>query len=130
MNARRLPAVDPNSALVVGDVIESAFARGRSGARTVLGPVTAPDANPLQVPGRHRLVYQEDVGGPAAATDQRLYLDRATIERWRDMAASSATGRIVLDMAGVRTRLFEAPDGHRYAVWTLLGRLKPESVVG
>ena len=83
---------------------------------------------PLQLPGRDRLVRDSTLGGPEVAVDARMILSRADLEAMLDVARSSLTGRVVLKRPGVRVRLFEAPSGHRYEVWTIVAsEAEPES---
>lgn len=90
------------------------------GDRTALGPVVEFDGSPLQRLGGDRLVYRLVVGGPATGCDQRLFLTRAQLERLLDVARASITGRVQLDMVGLKVELWEHRSGHAYAVWTLL----------
>lgn len=75
---------------------------------------------PLQLPGRDRVVAESVLGGPEAGVDARMILSRADLESLLDAARSSLTGRVVLNRPGVRVRLFEAPSGHRYEIWSLV----------
>jgi hypothetical protein len=84
------------------------------GAIVEHGPGVAP-------PGlQDRLVGESVVGGPLAAQDVRMYLDRRTLEHLLDVANASVVGRAVLHGVGVRVRVYEGGDGHRYSVWSLV----------
>jgi hypothetical protein len=49
-----------------------------------------------------------------------MYLDRRTLEHLLDVANASVVGRAVLHGVGVRVRVYEGGDGHRYSVWSLV----------
>jgi len=66
------------------------------------------------------LVGETVVGGPLAAQDVRMLLDRQTLQHLLDVASASVVGRAVLHSVGVRVRIYEGGDGHRYSVWTLV----------
>lgn len=84
------------------------------GAIVEHGPGKAP-------PGlQDTLLGESVVGGPLAAQDVRMYLDRQTLEHLLDVASASVVGRAVLHGVGVRVRVYEGGDGHRYSVWSLV----------
>lgn len=60
------------------------------------------------------LVGENVIGGPLAADDVRMILDRATLEQLLDMARSSLSGRVVLHRVGFRQRVWRGVDGHTY----------------
>ena len=78
--------------------------------------------NPLQIPGRDRLVSSSTVGGPDMSGDRRVYLSIGMLEELVRIAGQSSMRRAMLVQAGVKVDLYERPDGHRYEVWTLIGR--------
>lgn len=82
--------------------------------------LTRSTSQPLQLPGRDRVVAESVLGGPDSSADSRLILSRADLESLLDVARASLTGRVVLNRPGVRVRLFESPSGHRYEVWSLV----------
>lgn len=82
--------------------------------------LTRSTSRPLQLPGRDRVVAESVLGGPESSVDARLILSRAELEQLLDVARSSLTGRVVLRRPGLRVRLFEAPNGHRYEVWSFV----------
>ena len=66
------------------------------------------------------LLGEQTVGGPLAAQDVRMFLDRATLEHLLDVARASVVGRAVLNGVGVRVRSWRGGDGHVYHTWTLV----------
>ena len=82
--------------------------------------LTRSTSRPLQLPGRDRVVAESVLGGPSSTVDARLILSRSDLEQLLDVAKSSLTGRVVLRRPGLRVRLFEAPNGHRYEVWSFV----------
>ena len=90
---------------------------------TMLHPGVVPrvNANPLQLPGRDRVVRTVTTAGPDEPGDRSLYLDSRTLAMLLDIARSSATGRVRVPRCGVRVDLYEQPDGHRYEVWRFIG---------
>jgi hypothetical protein len=66
------------------------------------------------------LLGESVVGGPLAAQDVRMFLDRRTLEHLLNVANASAVGRAVLHGVGVRVRVYQGGDGHRYSVWSLI----------
>jgi hypothetical protein len=84
------------------------------GAIVEHGPGVAP-------PGlQDTLLGESVVGGPLAAQDVRMFLDRRTLEHLLDVASASTVGRAVLHGVGVRVRVYQGGDGHRYSVWSLV----------
>ena len=84
------------------------------GAIVEHGPGTAP-------PGlADTLLGEQTVGGPLAAQDVRMYLDRATLEHLLAVASASVVGRAVLHGVGVRVRVWQGGDGNRYQTWQLV----------
>lgn len=96
------------------------------GIQTLLGRIIEVDENPLQKPGQHRILARQVVGGPESQQDQRLFLDKKTLRKWLEVADASLTGRVQIDMVGVETTMFQAPSGHTYQVWRIIGRMRPE----
>ena len=92
-------------------------------ARLGLTAAGAPriNAQPLQIPGRDKLVRTAEVMGPDEPGDRRVYLSVALLEQCLERARASGVQRCVLHGAGVRVKLFEKPNGDRYEVWELTG---------
>lgn len=82
--------------------------------------LTRIESKPLQLPGRDRLVRESVLGGPTSSADARLYLSIADLEKLIEIARSSVTGRVVLNRPGIRVRLWEAPNGHRFESWSIV----------
>lgn len=82
--------------------------------------LTRIESRPLQLPGRDRLVRESVLGGPSSDADARLYLSVEDLERMIEIARASVTGRVVLNRPGIRVRLWERPDGHRFESWTIV----------
>jgi hypothetical protein len=77
--------------------------------------------NPLQSPGKDKLVRKVVTAGPEMEGDRRIYLSRRMLEHCLEVAKSSPTGRAQLDRAGLEVGLYEDAHGHRYEVWTFTG---------
>lgn len=97
-----------------------------------LGPLVQLGGESGSRPGMEdTLVQERTVGGPLAARDVRLYLDRATLAHLLEVSQSSLLGRVQLNGVGVRIRLWRTPTGHLYEVWQLLAHEpRPESMGG
>ena len=89
-------------------------------------PVINVNNSSLQRPGKHRLVRSVKLGGQEAGQDRRLYLHRRELEKLLEMANQSISGRVVLDMVGLKVELWSTPSGHQYETWTFEGIPKPE----
>ncbi len=64
------------------------------------------------------LLGESVVGGPLAAQDVRMFLDRRTLEHLLDVANASTVGRAVLHGVGVRVRVYQGGDGRTDAdIW-------------
>ncbi len=97
------------------------------GDDTPLGPVVELNRSPLQRPGHDELIWEEVVGGPESARDQRLLIDVRTLEHLLEVAKASLTQRAQLDQVGIHARVWRAKSGHVYATWMLVHKpAKPE----
>ena len=84
--------------------------------------------NPLQAAGRDELVREAEFGGPGSDRDSRFYFDRKELEQLLEISKSSVSGRVIIQRAGVKVRLYRAPSGHLYESWHLIGaKAVPES---
>lgn len=83
-------------------------------------PVVELQLLPLQRPGLHELDWEAVLGGPKGGQDSRLFLDAPTLERLLEFARASLSGRVQIDMVGVKIRQWIAPGGHRYQTWTFV----------
>jgi len=109
------------------------FGAVEPGDETPLGPLVEVNRDPVQRPNRHRLVHEELIGGPRSHRDQRLILDRRWLSQMSELAEASISGRVLLHQVGIRARMWQAPDGHVFATWSIVyGKAEPEmrSVVG
>jgi len=86
--------------------------------------------NPVQHPGRHRIISATivpDPDGPNAGADRRLYVDVETANLIADMASASRTNNAVLRGVSLRVELREDSDGNRYEVWKFSAQsVRPE----
>lgn len=83
---------------------------------------------PLQLNGRDHLIREAEFGGPGSDRDSRFYFDRKELEQLLEIAKTSVSGRVIIERAGIKVRLYAAPSGHQYESWHLIGtRAVPEA---
>lgn len=108
------PAPTPTRVQPVVTPVDQPASYGR------LGPLVEHDRQPLQRVGRDRLVETVVVGGPRAGRDTRLMLDVDTLERLLVLAKRSPSRRVVFNRVGIKIRLWQHRDSHRYETWSLV----------
>ena len=82
--------------------------------------------NPLQYPGKDRLLRTVKLGGPETGRDTRMMLSVKELEALLEVARKSPVQRVLIHQAGIRVDVYAHKSGHQYEVWRLTGR-KPEA---
>jgi len=82
-------------------------------------PLVGASYAPIQRPGTDRHLSRHEYGGPTTGRDVRLYIDAQTLSHLAELARSSLSQRVQFDGVGLVVDVYQAPDGHRYEVWTL-----------